>query len=117
MVDDEQSLANMLMQMLERLGYTVTVKTNGIEALEAFRSQPDEFDLVITDQTMPHMTGEMLVKELLNIRADVPIILSTGYSDLITEDKIRNLGIKGFIMKPYERKSIAKAVREVLDGK
>jgi len=73
--------------MLERLGYKVTTRTSSTEALEAFRAQPEKFDLVITDRTMPNMTGEMLVKELMHIWPDIPVILCTGYSEIPSEEK------------------------------
>ncbi len=113
-VDDEQVVAEMLKQMLEHAGYTVVVHTNSIEALETFRRQPDRFDLVITDQTMPAMTGEMLSKELLKIRKDIPIIISTGYSSHLTGEKIKEIGVKGLVMKPYKWRSIAQTVKDVL---
>jgi DNA-binding NtrC family response regulator len=116
-VDDEESFADMGKQLLERLGYKVTVKLNGNEALEAFRSKPDKFDLVIADYDMPKMTGDVLTKELLNIREDIPVIISTGYGHLITDGKIEAKGVKVFIMKPFDMRQIAKTIRDVLDGK
>ncbi|MDP3029139.1 MAG: GAF domain-containing protein, partial [Deltaproteobacteria bacterium] len=102
-VDDEKALVDMIKQMIESLGYKVAGRTSSIEALEAFRAQPDKFDLVITDQTMPNMTGKMLAKELLRIRPDIPIILCTGYSELITEEKAKAMGIRELVMKPVVR--------------
>ena len=86
-----------------------------MEALQAFRAQPERFDLVVTDMTMPQMTGLNLAQEIMNIRPSFPIILCTGYSERITEDIARQKGIKGFIMKPIVKKEIAKAIRQVLD--
>ena len=114
-VDDEQVLADIGRQMLEHLGYKCVPKTNPMEALRAFGADPDKFDLVITDQTMPSMTGDRLAKELLRIRPDVPIILCTGYSELITEDDARERGIREFVMKPLTLSDLARTVRKVLD--
>jgi len=114
-VDDEQILVNLGQLMLEELGYNFVVQTNPVKALEIFRTEPDKFDLVITDQTMPIMTGEKLAEELLNIRPDIPIVLCTGYSELITEDKIKTVGIEEFVMKPYELGNLAETIRKVLD--
>jgi CheY-like chemotaxis protein len=116
-VDDEKTLVDMVKQMIESLGYKAVGRTSSIEALEAFRAQPGQFDLVITDQTMPNMTGEMLTKELLRIRPDIPIILCTGYSELITEEKARALGIRKLLMKPVVRAELARIIRHVLDQK
>ena len=116
LVDDEKVLATMGQTMLERLGYSVTMRTSSIEALAVFRNESQVFDLVITDQTMPEMTGIDLARSILQIRPGIPIILCTGYSSLITADKAKSFGIKGFAMKPLARKSIAVLIREVLDG-
>jgi len=101
--------------MLERLGYQVTAKTNSIEALNAFRNQPDLFDLVMPDQTTPGMTGSDLSRAILQIRPDIPIILCTGYSSLISEEKAKSYGIKGFAMKPLTKSAITALIRKVLD--
>jgi CheY-like chemotaxis protein len=114
-IDDEEILAEMGKSMLERLGYQVTVRSSSLEALTTFQNQPDMFDLVITDQTMPGMTGSDLARRILQIRPFMPIILCTGYSSLISEEKVRSLGIKGFAMKPLARKDIAAIIRKVLD--
>ncbi len=116
-VDDEKPLVDMVKQMLESLGYQVVVRTSSVEALEAFRARPDKFDLVITDQTMPNMTGEILARELLRIRPDIPIILCTGYSELITGEKARAVGIRELVMKPIVKSEIARIIRSVLDQK
>jgi len=115
-VDDEEMLANLGKTMLEPLGYEVTIQTSSLEALHAFQSQPDQFDAVITDLTMSGMTGIDLARRMLQIRPELPIILCTGYSSLISEEKARSLGIKGFAMKPIARKDIATLLRRVLDG-
>ncbi|MBW2063722.1 MAG: PAS domain S-box protein [Deltaproteobacteria bacterium] len=114
-VDDEPSLVEIGEQMLRHLGYTVTSRTSSVEALSLFRAKADEFDLVITDMTMPHMTGDKLARELLRLRPDIPIILSTGYSERITETDAKRMGIKAFTMKPLVMKSLGLTIREVLD--
>ena len=91
-IDDEKILAEMGKSMLERLGYHVTVRNNSIEALETFKNQPELFDLVITDQTMPGMTGADIARRMIQIRPDIPIILCTGYSAVISEEKAKSLG-------------------------
>ena len=114
-VDDEKGMVDTVKPILERFGYEVHARTSSIEALEAFRAVPGRFDLVITDQTMPNMTGAELAKALLQIRPDIPIILCTGFSELISEEKARNMGIRAFVMKPIVMSQIARTVREVLD--
>jgi len=114
-VDDEEPLVRMVQQMLERLGYDVTVRTSSVEALEAFRAQPDKFDLIITDQTMPNKTGVQLARDLMRIRPDIPIILCTGFSEVISEKEAKDRGLRGYIMKPVVKSEIAKAIRMVLD--
>ena len=116
-VDDEEQLSRMGQQMLERLGYDVTSRTSSVEALEAFRAQPDRFDVVITDQTMPNMTGMELAGELMAIRSNIPIILTTGFSELVTPEKARAIGIREYIMKPVVARDLGKAIRRVLDQK
>jgi CheY-like chemotaxis protein len=114
-IDDEQSLAEIGKEMLTRLGYEVVAKTNSLDALEFFRTDPDQFDLVITDMTMPHMTGEKLAQNLMSIRPDIPVILCTGYSEMMTEEKAKEMGIKGFAMKPLIIRDLASSIRKVLD--
>ncbi len=89
---------------------------SSIKALEMFQNQPDQFDLILTDQTMPEMTGAELAKIILQIRQDVPIILCTGFSTIITEEKAKAIGIKEFVFKPLVKKDIAKLIRKVLDA-
>lgn len=114
-VDDEQSLAEMGKHLLERLGYKVTVRTSSIEALEVFRKTPDRFDLVISDQTMPNLTGTQLIGELFRIRRDIPVILCTGFSETVNTENFLALGIRAFVMKPIIKREIAKIIRETLD--
>jgi len=114
-VDDEAALAELGSVMLTSLGYHVTSRTSSIEALEAFRVRPHDFDLVITDMTMPNMRGDDLERELLKIRPDIPVILCTGFSEMISEEKAKSLGIRRLVMKPIFKENIASVIREVLD--
>ena len=114
-VDDEAPIAKMGGQTLEGLGYTVSIRTSSIEALELFRSKPNDFDLVITDMTMPNMTGDNLTVELMKIRPDIPVILFTGFSKKISDDAIATIGIRAFAYKPIVKADLAKTVRKVLD--
>jgi two-component system, cell cycle sensor histidine kinase and response regulator CckA len=116
-VDDEDLLIVMNKQRLERLGYTVTVSTSSVEALEVFRREPHRFDLVITDYTMPHMTGLELAKEVLRIRTDLSIILCLGLNEPVPMEKIREAGIQDFLTKPVDKNEFANIVRCVLDRK
>lgn len=115
-IDDEEMLATMGRDMLTNLGYQVTVRTSSLAALEIFRIRPDEFDVVITDQTMPDMTGADMAAKMLEIRPDIPIILCTGYSTIITEEEAKTIGIKEFALKPLAKKDIAALIRKVLDS-
>jgi len=115
LVDDELPIAKMGSQILERLGYQVSVRTSSVEALELFRSKPDDFDLVITDMTMPNMTGDELAMELIAFRSDIPVILCTGFSKKITDEKAAKIGIKSFAYKPVVKADLAKTVRKVLN--
>jgi PAS domain S-box-containing protein len=114
-IDDEAALVELGSMMITSLGYHVTPRTSSIEALEAFRANPNGFDLVITDMTMPNLRGDYLARELLKIRPDIPIILCTGFSEMISEEKSKDIGIRQLIMKPISKKNLAKVVREVLD--
>jgi PAS domain S-box-containing protein len=115
-VDDETSVVEVTQQRLERLGYQVTSKNSSIEALELFRAQPNAFELIITDQTMPDMTGEQLAKKLIDLRPDILIVLCTGYSSNIDAEKSKALGIKEFILKPIDLQELAITIRRVLDA-
>ena len=114
-VDDEEPIAKMGSQGLERLGYQVTTRTSSVEALELFRAKPNEFELVITDMTMPNMTGDTLALELMSIRPDIPVILCTGYSKKISDKTASEIGIKAFAYKPIIKADLAQTVRKVLD--
>jgi len=113
-VDDEKELAEMGEQMLKKMGYTVTVKTNSVDVLEAFRKNPRTYDLVITDQTMPGMTGAQLTQELISLRHDIPVILCTGFSEVVNKENFRALGIRAFVMKPIIKNDIARVIRDML---
>jgi len=116
-IDDEVSIVKLTRLRLERLGYKVNATTSPIEALELFNSQPDQFDLVITDLTMPKMTGDKLAEEILNIRPDIPIILCTGFSEKIDEKAAKAIGAADYIDKPLDKRDFAFKVRKVLDRK
>ncbi len=116
-LDDEELLTDLAKQILERLGYRVTVLGDSGRALELFSRDPSQFDLVITDQTMPGMTGLHLAEELLRIRAEIPIILCTGHSERVDREKARTAGIREFLMKPLARQELAEAVRRAIDTK
>jgi CheY-like chemotaxis protein len=114
-VDDEMMLAGIGQEMLKKLGYDVVARTSPVEALELFKAKPGHFDLVVTDQTMPGMTGDALARELMRIRPGLPIIICTGYSQSIDERKAAEMGIRGFVMKPILIHQIAAAVRRALE--
>jgi len=116
LVDDEKSITDMLKETLTRLGYQVTTRISSVEALEAFRVRFDNFDLVITDMTMPKMTGIELAEQMVKIRKDIPIILCTGFSESINEEKANLIGIQAFVMKPVIMSDLAEKIRDVLDN-
>jgi nitrogen-specific signal transduction histidine kinase len=113
-VDDEAALVRLWQAALERLGYIVVVCTSSLEALDVFRAAPQHFDLVITDYTMPIMTGEVLAHELRRTRPDIPIILYTGFSDTTVAERARALGIDAFVLKPVRVRDLNLAIRQVL---
>ena len=114
LVDDEKAIISMEKRMLERLGYQVASHTSSLEALEIFRENPDKFDLVITDMAMPNMSGDQLSVEMTKIRPDIPVLLCTGYSETMSEEKAVSIGIKGFLLKPIRMKDLAQKVSEIL---
>ena len=115
LIDDEAQIVSMEQQMLENLGYQVTARTDSVEALKEFSQQPQSFDLVITDMTMPQMTGDELAQKLLSIKPDIPVILCTGFNEDITEEKALSMGIQKFVMKPVIKNDLATTIRTVLD--
>jgi CheY-like chemotaxis protein len=115
LVDDEEQLVHMGKAILEKLGYRVTATTNADEAVESFKGQPESFDLVITDMSMPRMTGTQLAKKLMDIEPGIPIILCTGFSEMVNETQAKLLGFRGFVMKPVLLKELGNLIRKVLD--
>jgi CheY-like chemotaxis protein len=117
LVDDEEMIVELGESMLTDLGYDVVGMTSSLEALELFRGQPERFDLVITDITMPNMTGIELTRELLYIRPDIPVIGCTGFSEMISSERATSIGLKDLIMKPVIKRQLAEAIRCTLDKK
>ena len=115
LIDDEEQIVSMEQQMLENLGYEVTARTDSTKALKEFSEQPQNFDLVITDMTMPQMTGDELAQKLLDIKPDIPVILCTGFNEDITEEKALAMGIQKFVMKPVIKNDLATTIRTILD--
>jgi len=113
-VDDEAPLAKLGQKTLEQLGYEVEMTTNVAEALEWVRKEPKRFDLVITDQTMPGLTGMDFAAQLLKIRPDLPIILTTGYSPYLTNERVRAAGIRDLLLKPHTLHTLGVAVHHAL---
>jgi PAS domain S-box-containing protein len=115
-VDDETMIVDIVQRMLESLGYRVTARTSAMEALDVFKTDPDSFDLVVTDMTMPKMTGLDLAEKIFQIRQDFPIVLCTGFDVTMNEEKIAEHGLQDIIYKPILRRNMATVVRKVLDG-
>ena len=113
-LDDDPVIANLLQKILANLGYQTTVFTSSVEALKQYKTSPESFDLVLTDMTMPQMTGATLAGKLLEINPQLPIIICTGYSESVDKAKAKSLGIRGFLMKPIERRKLAETIRAVL---
>ncbi|MEN6321647.1 MAG: PAS domain S-box protein [Syntrophaceae bacterium] len=116
-VDDEEVLVQLGKEMLAGLGYDVVERTSSLEALKLFQSRPDRFDLVITDMTMPNMTGTELAKEIMSIRPGIPVMLCTGFSETVSPEKARAIGLREFIIKPLLKNQLAAVIRRVLDQK
>lgn len=114
-VDDEKPLADLVNRMLQSMGYTVYSTVSSQQALEEFRKNPESFDLLLTDQTMPGMTGWNLAAEVLKIRPGMPVIIATGYSSVLNEKEAEQIGVSRIIVKPLSKLSLAKVVRQVLD--
>ena len=115
-IDDEEALMEMGRQLLEKLGYKVTAKNSSVEALSLFMADPGRFDLVVTDQTMPDMTGLELARKLIVLRPDIPIILASGFSYAVDASAAQTAGIRAFVMKPLTKGELARTLRKVLDG-
>jgi len=116
-VDDEEFIVEIGKNILERLGYRVNTRTDPESALETFRLNPHKYDLIFTDMTMPKMTGAEMAQRLLEIRPDMPIILCTGFSEKISKESAREIGIQKYIEKPLNKRELSIAIREVLDKK
>ncbi len=114
-VDDEESMCQYLSILLKKEGYEVLTVNSGQEALQVFETSP--VDLVMTDMTMPQMTGVKLSEKIMGIRPDIPVIICTGYSSLVNEESAKLLGIAAYVMKPIDSKEIAATIRAVLDKK
>ncbi len=115
--DDEESVLIMVTQMLEKLGYRITAFQDSAEALAVFCSQPDNFDLILTDQNMPKLSGEQLASEIRRVRSDIPMILCSGFNDTHTRERARQMGFNEFIMKPVIKRELAETLRQVLDSR
>jgi PAS domain S-box-containing protein len=113
-VDDETDVTAVAEKMLASLGYSVTATTSSLKALSLFAEHPEQFDIVVTDQTMPRKTGFELAREILRIRPDMPIVLCTGYSAQVTELQVRQAGIRALVMKPLDRRELGEAVHHAL---
>ncbi len=116
LVDDEISVAEVSRNMLERLGYKVTMRVSSLEAFEAFRNLHDQIDLVITDLTMPHLTGLELLAKVRQINNEIPVIITTGFSEQLDSDKSSAIGVDGYLTKPVLMEDLGHSVRSVLDG-
>ena len=114
-VDDEPAIVELAAKILSNLGYKITAVTSSVEALQKFQESPGYFDLLITDMTMPHMTGAELSKNILKVQPDIKIIMCTGFSDLINENRAKAIGIYNYIMKPFTKKGLAEVIRNALD--
>jgi CheY-like chemotaxis protein len=114
-VDDEELLVEMARSALEGLGYRVTTAQHPTDAWNLFLEDPSRFDLIIADQTMPDTTGVTLAQKMLRVRKEMPIILCTGYSEMVSAEKAKEVGICEFVMKPVEKKELAEIIRRVLD--
>jgi CheY-like chemotaxis protein len=114
-VDDDVSVAGINSSILNSLGYQVTVLHSSSRAFALFARQPDDFDLVLTDMTMPQMTGAELTQEMLLLRPNLPIVLCTGFNELLDEQKAVALGAYGLLMKPFSKQELARMVRAALD--
>jgi len=117
LVDDEQKVADITRRMLEYLQYSVTSKSGAAEALEAFAASPQSFDLVLTDMTMPGMTGTELAENVLSVRPGLPVVLCTGYSDRISDEDAGRIGLSALMLKPLAMRDLAETVRKALDGR
>lgn len=115
-IDDDELVADILGNILDRLGYIVSTETSSVKALEHFTSQPDKYDLIFSDIMMPDLTGDKLARKILEIRSDIPIILCTGFSDIVDFEKARSIGAYALIQKPFDRTEIVQIIRKALNN-
>lgn len=115
LVDDEVLIVNLVTSMLTRLGYRVVSRTSSIEALQLYLADPQQFDLVLTDLTMPNMTGEKLAAEIKRVRPNLPVVVVTGFSEKMDEEKSRLMGVNGYLLKPVLKKDLAQLLRQIFD--
>ena len=113
-IDDDPVLVNLVVEMLEIIGYNTVSSISGKEGLRIFKEAPGDFDLVITDMTMPEITGDMLAQEIINIRSNIPIILCTGFNDHLSETQANELGICELVMKPVNIKTLSGVIQRVI---
>ena len=114
-VDDEERSVSIMKVVLERLGYNVTAMTSSLKALELFKEDPHRYDLLLTDLIMPQLAGDKLVSEIIEIRPDLPVIITSGFTDTIVNNNFKQISNKAFIPKPFQPQELAKTVRQVLD--
>jgi len=114
-VDDEERSVSIMKGVLERLGYNVTAMTSSLKAMELFKEDPSRYDLLLTDLIMPQLNGEKLVSEIIEIRPDMPVIITSGFTDTIINDNFKQISNRAFIPKPFQPEELAKTVRQVLD--
>jgi CheY-like chemotaxis protein len=114
LVDDEPDIIEAEKTMLERLGYAVVASSSSLDALKVFYEDSQSFDIIITDQTMPDMTGIALAKKIIEKRAEVPVILCTGYSESVSEEEIQKAGVRELVMKPVSKREIREILRRAL---
>ena len=115
-VDDEKTLTRVGVETLTALGYDAVGTTSSVEALTMFKEDPDGFDLVITDMTMPHLTGDQLAEAILQYRPDIPVIICTGFSKFMTSTRASTLGVRALLMKPVTVEKLSRTIRDVLDS-
>lgn len=116
LVDDEEVITTLGTLILEKLGYHVTVENSSIDALSLVESDPDIFDLVITDQIMPEMTGNILADKITKLKPDMPIVMCSGYTNTVNTNSFKSFGIRAFVPKPFSINSLAAVIRHVLDN-
>lgn len=114
-MDDEEDLIYLYNRTLAQQGYQVTCFSDSLAALKEFQQQPDSFDIVVTDMTMPNLTGLDLIREILKIRPDIQSILCTGYSKSVNKGKVESVGVCEFLVKPFSPRRLAETIRKVVE--